>query len=326
MKNPTMIYLEYQPDGLLKFIGSRDSSKFIIVPSPAMYEVHAEDYPFLSKKDAARAIETEVISLLPDSPEKYVFDSRVMRHENGGYRAVGISIKRNLLEVIRSEFANVPLFVPVVSSLLERQEGKILIERAGQYDYFEIDSYTAHFEQGYSVYESKYKTAPSKNNLVFQEKRLHLVDKVLVWALGVLIVSASVFLMTDRLAEKYENELIRYGRENSQLVVSQRQRLRLQTEVGNLQTQFLLLENKAPYSAYALLSLLSQIMSGETKIQSVVIKGSGFTIRGETVGALSLVHELETTPGFSGVKIDEISPQEGTSLETFTLSGSFYGH
>jgi|GEM_PF-5646609 len=312
-------------DGQLVFQQNNKGRIGAVYPSPALYEIHAENYTMLSQRDARMALRTLLPTLLPGDSEDYTIDIRTRRLSSKVVRAVALILRSRDLAEIRKHYHFAPLAFPVAVALLEGREGDYSFYHGDRLIGFHLEADTAIPDANVQdpVYEPQKKKW--KDEIYFLEQRIKKPLKQLIAASLALFVISCVALIAYHFANEAENRLDAVSVDHRQLIKATSQHEEAVERLAAAESVFAALQANAPVSPYALLSQLVEVLPSGTDLDSMIIKGDRFTIRGRTTDTLTMVRQFEDNPFFSESQLDRVFPDSRSKGEIFIFAARFHG-
>jgi len=322
MKNHrSVVYVERAIDGRLTFQQNSKGRVKAIYPSPDLYEIHAENYTMLSQREARMALRTFLPTVLPGNSEDYTIDIRTRRFSKNEVRAVALILRSRDLAEIRKHHHFAPLAFPVAVALLEGREGNHSFYHGDRLTGFHLDSDTAILDANGPVFTPQRK----KDELYFLEQRIKRPQKQLIAASSALLVLSTVALITHHFANEAENRLNSVSVDHRQLIKATSRRTEAVQKLAAEEAVLAALQANSPVSPYALLSQLVEVLPSGTDLDSMIIKGDRFTIRGRTTDTLTMVRQFEDNPFFSESQLDRVLPDSRGKGEIFIFAARFHG-
>jgi len=316
-----------KPDGTIGFHHEGTGRRYTIYPAPDLFEIHAESFPTLSCKDAESAMKTLLPTLLPGKKEDYCFDVIARRIPGNGVRAVGLVLRTGDLRYIRSQYPYSSFAIPAAAILLAGKTGTVRIRTGKEIEGYQVSSNTAIPEasppSGPLFVPADEGIKPRQWHFFIEQRMKTAQRNRFITALLLFTISA-LTIYTGSLADKADKRLSSFAEELSQRTSVNSNRDTAVLDLADEKRAFAALRAASPDSPYALLSALSRVLPQETDIESLVMKGSDFTIRGTTPDALDIVHSLESLPSFTEPRLERVLPVPSGN-EQFTLSGRFNG-
>jgi|GEM_PF-3219598 len=255
------------------------------VPAHGIYEIHTETWPRMSHREVYAAMMQKLPVLVPGNPESYAIDVKTKRIAPNSYRSVCIIVKKDAL----SSFRN------------------------------------AHPDSAMRIRETDNLWKPNKPSqyLFFPPPRFHSKYRVQIMSTSILFLLASLFLLgrlREYLAQRKLEEL---SEEHGNLTELLKEESELTEETRSMEERFLYLKVNRPNKPYSLIETLAASTPGRIYTETIVIRGSFFSIRGLTENPLSIIQTLEKHPYFEECRLERTVPDSRSGLTAFTLTGAY---
>ncbi|MBN2658734.1 MAG: hypothetical protein JXR86_16885 [Spirochaetales bacterium] len=296
-----------------------------MILSTAICSCRAIDVPPVGNAELQQIIRHKLAAFYPGSPDDLYID--FIKAEN---RAVVFFSPRNRIDTIRSEYGNIPLYSTWhVLAGREHKNGLYAVPGNGKYDLYvyENDTLVENRVSGVLPPEREVEviSVERKDLKHFaplfrrKKKKNYLLPNLILAGLILMLPQGAYYrqiLMDEKYTAHLKSEIVRLTAETIGTSSSQE-------EFNSLKSRYEEISLNKPLNIMVFLSELSSALGRDVVIDNLVLKNGSFQMNGTGLNPLGKMENFQNSAYFMNVVPYQVKAIEGTSRESFSLTGVF---
>jgi len=283
------------------------------------------DVPPVGKEEMVRILRHKLAAFYPGSPDELYFD-----FVKEGEQALLFFSPRSRIDAIREKEGALPLYSTWHALTgIAVKNGAYAVPAEGKYDLYVYRDGRMGESRVVDVIPPEMEAeilssdSPVSRNYgpLFQKKKRknYFLPNLLLIGLIVFLPQLA-FLRQIAMDEAYLSSL---KEEIADLTVENAQASASQEELNSLYEQYEDLEENRPLDITLFLTELSAALGRDVEIESLVLKKGAFQMNGVGINPLGKMERFQESDYFGNVVPYQVKAIEGSSRETFSLSGVF---